>query len=107
MKAVATKYKHDKATLLDHIVDPSRTIDPPYVAHALELKDGRILAGVLVEKTAAAVVIKDAQGKTIHVANADIERTAQQARSLMPDLLLRDLTAQQAADLLEFLATLR
>jgi uncharacterized repeat protein (TIGR03806 family) len=107
LKAAAAKYKYDKAALLDHIVDPSRTIDPPYVAHALALKDGRILTGVLVERTAEAVVIKDAQGKTIRVASADVERTAQQAQSLMPDLLLRDLTAQQAADLLEFLASLR
>ena len=30
-----------------------------------------------------------------------------QSRSLMPELLLRDLTAQQVADLLEFMASLR
>jgi hypothetical protein len=36
-----------------------------------------------------------------------VEQLVPQSRSLMPELLLRDLTAQQVADLLEFMATLR
>ncbi len=59
------------------------------------------------EKTSDEVVLKDAQGKTIQVPSAEIERLVPQSRSLMPELLLRDLTAQQVADLLEFLASLR
>ncbi len=47
------------------------------------------------------------QGKTIKVPSAEIEQLVPQSRSLMPELLLRDLTAQQVADLLEFLTTLR
>jgi hypothetical protein len=53
------------------------------------------------------VVLKDAQGKTIKVPSAEVERLVPQSRSLMPELLLRDLTVQQVADLLEFLASLR
>lgn len=52
-------------------------------------------------------MLKDAQGKTIKVPSADIDRLVPQPRSLMPELLLRDLTTQQVADLLEFLASLR
>ena len=37
----------------------------------------------------------------------EIDQFVPQSRSLMPELLLRDLTAQQVADLLEFLASLR
>ena len=48
-------------------------------------------------------MLKDAQGKTIRVPSAEIERLVPQSRSLMPELLLRDLTAQQVADLLEYL----
>ena len=39
-------------------------------------------------------------------AGQDGQLVAQQ-KSLMPELLLRDLTAEQAADLLEFLASLK
>jgi hypothetical protein len=36
-----------------------------------------------------------------------VERFVPQPKSLMPELLLRDLTAEQAADLLEFLSGLK
>ncbi len=102
---VGTKY--DRAAMLDQILEPSRTIEPQYVSYLLEMKDGRVLSGLIVEKTAREVVLKDSQGKTVHIPGGDVERTVPQARSLMPELLLRDLTAQQVADLLEYLNTLR
>jgi hypothetical protein len=61
-------------------------------------------SGVLVSRTDREVVLKDAKNETVRVPTAEVERLAPQSRSLMPDGLLRDLTAQQAADLLEFLA---
>jgi uncharacterized repeat protein (TIGR03806 family) len=102
---ISTKY--NKPALLDQILEPSKTIEPQYTMYLLETKDGRVLNGLAVERTKDAVVLKDAQGKTTKVASADIDRLVPQPRSLMPELLLRDLTAQQVADLLEFLATLR
>ena len=38
---------------------------------------------------------------------AKVEKLAAQKTSIMPEQLLRDLTAEQAADLLEFLASLK
>jgi putative heme-binding domain-containing protein len=73
----------------------------------METKDGRALSGLVVEKTDGAVALKDAQGKTVRVPTTEVEQLVPQSRSLMPELLLRDLTAQQVADLLEFLTTLR
>jgi hypothetical protein len=43
----------------------------------------------------------------VRVPSAKVERLAPQPKSLMPELLLRDLTAEQAADLLEFLSGLK
>jgi uncharacterized repeat protein (TIGR03806 family) len=105
LSKIGTKYP--KTTLLDQILEPSKTIDPQYVAHLLETKDGRALTGLVAEKTNRAVILKDAQGKTIQIPLADVEQLVPQSRSLMPELLLRDLTAQEVADLLEFLMTLR
>jgi putative heme-binding domain-containing protein len=102
---IGTKYT--KPVLLEQILEPSKTIDPAYVAQVVETKDGRVMSGLVVEKTSQAVVLKDAQGKSVRVPRTDIEQMVPQARSLMPELLLRDLTAQQVADLLEFLATMR
>jgi putative heme-binding domain-containing protein len=99
--------KYDRAALLEQILEPSKTIDPQYIAYLLETKDGRVSTGLVVEKSAREVVLKDAQGKTVRVPGAEVKQLVPQSRSLMPELLLRDLTAQQVADLLEFLTTLR
>jgi uncharacterized repeat protein (TIGR03806 family) len=102
LSKIGTKY--DKAALLEHIVEPSKTIEPQYVSYLAETKDGQVVTGVVAERTDEAVVLKDAQGKTVKIPRNQLEQLAPQARSLMPELLLRDLTAQQAADLLEFLS---
>ncbi len=99
--------KYGKAVLLEQILEPSKTIDPQYVAYLVETKDGRVLTGLVAERNGQVVVLKDNQGKTVRVPAGDVERLVPQSRSLMPDLLLRDLTAQQVADLLEFLATMK
>jgi putative heme-binding domain-containing protein len=99
--------KYNRAALLEQILEPSKTIDPQFVAHLLETKDGRVVTGLVVEKSARAVTLKDAQGKTVRVPGSEVEQLVPQSRSLMPELLLRDLTAQQVADLLEYLTTLR
>ena len=52
-------------------------------------------------------MLKDLQNRTIRVPAGQVERMIRSDRSMMPDLLLRDLTAQQAADLLDFLASLK
>jgi hypothetical protein len=60
-----------------------------------------------VRKSDAEVVLKKADGKEVAIPAAEVERSVPQQKSLMPDLLLRDMTLQQAADLLEFLANLK
>ena len=63
--------------------------------------------GLLVSKDAAKVVLKDATNKRIEVPAGDVEVLAPQQKSLMPELLLRDLTAEQVADLTAFLSSLK
>ena len=66
-----------------------------------------MLVGLLVDKTEKEVVIRDALNKEHRIAVADIDVIAPQRQSLMPELLLRDMTPLEVADLLEFLAAQR
>ncbi len=59
------------------------------------------------KKNGQEVVLKDAQNQVIRIAPEQIERLVPQKLSLMPDLLLRDMTAQQTADLLAYLSSLK
>ncbi|HZY90102.1 MAG TPA: hypothetical protein VFE78_35095, partial [Gemmataceae bacterium] len=99
--------KFNRAQLLESILEPSKVIDPPYVAYLIETTDGKVLTGVVASKSAKEVVLRDAEAKEIRIPAAKVAKMEPQKKSLMPDLLLRDLTAEQAADLLEFLASLK
>ena len=99
--------KNNPTQLLESILEPSRKIDPKFVAQLVETTDGRVLSGLLVSKTDKEWVLKDAQNKLIRLASRDIEFAAPQRKSLMPELLLRDMSAQEVADLLTFLASLK
>ena len=97
--------KYTKPEILKHILQPSLLIESPYRTYLLETKSGRIVSGLIAEKTDREVVLKDAKGRLTRVPASDVADLVPSPKSMMPDLLLRDLTAQQAADLLEFLAT--
>ena len=99
--------KYPRGQLLQHILEPSRFMEPKYVPYLLETTGGRILTGLVESQTDEAVVLKDAQNKTHRVPRKDVELLVRQRRSLMPDLLLRDMTPQDVADLLLFLSELK
>ena len=99
--------KFDRPTLLRQILEPSLVIDPRYVPQVLETRAGLVHSGLLVERSAREVILQDSKHETIRVPLADVESLTPQAKSLMPDALLRDLTAQEAADLLDYLGSLK
>jgi uncharacterized repeat protein (TIGR03806 family) len=99
--------KYPRAELLRHLVEPSLFIDPKFASFVVETKSGQVFTGLLASKSEKELVLKDATGKATRVPADQVEQTILQPRSLMPALLLRDLTAQQAADLLEYMGTLR
>lgn len=99
--------KYNRAQLLESILEPSKLIDPKYVTHLVETKDGQVLSGLLIERNANEVVLKDAQNKVFRLPASSVEHLVTQQQSLMPELLLRDMTAQQVADLLEYLGSLK
>ena len=105
LKQIGKKY--DRARLLESILEPSKVIDPKFVTYLIETKEGQIHTGLLIEKNERETVLKDAQGKLIRISAGNVEFTAPQQKSLMPELLLRDMTAEQVADLLSFLESLK
>lgn len=99
--------KLTRAQILESLLEPSKFIEPKFVTYLAETTDGQILTGLLLNKDEKEVVLKDAQDKLVRIPSGQIEQLVPQRQSLMPDLLYRDLTAQQLADLLEFLSSMR
>ena len=61
----------------------------------------------MARKSDKEVVLKDAKNQETVIPADEVEELIAQRKSLMPELLLKDMTAQQVADLLAFLASLK
>ncbi len=99
--------KYERKALLETIVQPSKAIAPEFIPYLLETKNGQVYAGFLVERTADHVVLKDVKSQLVRVETAEVEALLPQQKSLMPELVLSEVTAQDAADLLAFLSSLK
>ena len=93
----------NREEILTSILDPSRQIDAKYAHYVIETVDGRVLGGVLKEKTPQRLVLINAQGEEVIIATQNVDFLERQDKSMMPDLQVRDMTAQQVADLLAFI----
>lgn len=91
--------------LLESMLEPSRRVEPQFTTYLVKTTDGRTLTGLLVKRDAKQLILRDDKNKDIVLAAADVESAQPSRLSLMPDALVAGLTPQEAADLLEFLAT--
>jgi putative heme-binding domain-containing protein len=98
--------KNTRAQLLESILEPSKKNDPKYVASILQTKSGEVLSGIVVSKTETELVLRDADKET-RIQMSRVARIVPQEKSLMPEGLLQHLTAQEAADLIAYLESLR
>ena len=81
-------------------------MDPKHAGYTIQLKNGDVVSAVILSLTEKEIVLRDVEKET-RLAVADVQRMAAQQASLMPDGLFQHLTAQEAADLLSYLESLR
>jgi putative heme-binding domain-containing protein len=101
---VAAKY--DRRQLLEQIVEPSKTIAEGFVGYTVRTADGDAFSGLKVSQDDKEIVLRDATGELVHIELSRVKGgVAPQAGSIMPEGLLENLEPQQAADLMEFVAS--
>jgi putative membrane-bound dehydrogenase-like protein len=93
--------------LLSQVLEPNREVDPRYLAYSVELRDGRLLLGVLAGENANAVILRTATGESVTLNREEIEAIRSTSKSLMPENLENELSPQQAADLFAWVQSLR
>lgn len=97
--------KYNRAQLLEQILLPSKIIAPEFKSTTLTLRDDIEFTGFIVKRTASEVVLRDETLAEHTVKMSDVKDSRESALSAMPEGLLAPLTAQEAADVLEFLFT--
>ncbi len=90
--------------LLSNVVDPSAVVSKDFLMSVLALEDGRVVNGIVVAETEAALTVQTAQTRQV-VARDEIEERAPSKLSLMPDGLLQPLGAAEIADLFSYLTS--
>jgi putative membrane-bound dehydrogenase-like protein len=92
--------------LLENIVEPSATVAGDYRVATIAFTDGRILNGIVGNKTGQVLTIQTA-GERLSVDRADVEQIKDSSLSLMPEGLLDTLSEGDASDLIAYLMSPR
>jgi putative membrane-bound dehydrogenase-like protein len=88
--------------ILKNILYPSLVIAPNFVQYVVETRDGQVLNGIIVEASSAALTLRRAGAEDAKLLRKDIRNLASSPVSLMPEDLLKGMSLQDVADLLQF-----
>jgi putative heme-binding domain-containing protein len=99
--------KLDRTHLIESILDPSAQVLEGYRSTTVQLKDGRVLRGIVSGETPAGFTLTDAENRKVRVRATDVEARKVDATSLMPAGLAATLSPAEFTDLIAYLETLR
>ena len=99
--------KLSKEALFISILDPSAGISHNYETYLIELVSGNILSGIVVSQTDERLLLKTKEAIEKSVKKEDIELMKKSEVSLMPADLVKTISKQQLADIVEYLSTLK
>jgi putative heme-binding domain-containing protein len=97
--------EYSKTDVLDHILNPSKKIDPKYQSKIITLNSGKVVTGLVIEDTPQNLKVVDnplAPDKAVVISRSDIEEVAASDISIMPKGVLNKLTREEIFDLLAF-----
>ncbi len=101
---ITKRYKREE--LIESIVQPSRRIAQGFDTWAIAMESGQVHTGFIVLESAETVTLRDTTGIARDLIQDDIEDRVRQEISVMPAGVVGNLTPEQLADLLAWLATL-
>jgi len=88
--------------LLENIVDPSAVVTADFRMSILDLKDGRVLNGLIAAQTERTLTVRT-MTESLTVERGEIANIRESTLSLMPEGLLEGMAPEQARDLIAYL----
>ena len=92
--------------LIDSIFEPNKKIKEGYHLTTIQTKDGRVITGRVLRKSAAAVDVLDPIGQVIAIPRKDVKSETIVPTSVMPPGLTASLRRDEVVDLIRFLSEL-
>jgi putative membrane-bound dehydrogenase-like protein len=94
----------EKRALLTDILDPNRAVAPQYQVYLVKIPNARDpVSGIIAAETPTSITLRRANAEETVVLRRDILEIKAYTASLMPEGIEANVTAQNFADLLEFL----
>jgi len=91
-------------SLLVAILDPNRAVEPRFFEYEIETEEGRLLTGLILSESESHVVLATGDGKQHTMPRRQIAALRTSGRSLMPEGLEKEISPQQLADLMAYVA---
>ena len=99
-----TTFKRDDVQhILTNVINPSAEIREGFEAIVVITTDGRTVTGFRADQDARVLVVRGIDGQNITISRDNIEEIVPQKKSLMPEGLLNNLTADQVRNLFTYL----
>ncbi|WP_397569863.1 PVC-type heme-binding CxxCH protein [Schlesneria sp. T3-172] len=99
--------RYQRPELAESILKPSAKLAQGYESYQFVTVDGRTFAGFVVSERADATIIREADGRRRELKKGDVEERLLLKVSAMPEGIVANLTAEQFADLIEYLCSLK
>jgi putative membrane-bound dehydrogenase-like protein len=96
--------RRDLDYVLTNVVDPNAIIGKDYLAHRIQMADGRVLTAIIKSQTDKTMTIITAN-ETITIPKSDVEKMQESKESLMPEKLLEPLSEHELRSLVKYLAS--
>ena len=94
--------RHDLGYLLENMIDPNAVVKGDWRMSLVELVDGRVLSGVVVEDRERTLTLQSPTERVV-ISRADIEKLTPTDRSPMPEGILDQLSPADIRDLVGYL----
>jgi len=99
--------EYSRLDILDHILNPSKKIEPKYQSSVIVLSSGKVVTGLVVEDAGGELKVLDnpaAPDRLVAVKKSEIEERSGSEVSIMPKGVLNKLTREEILDLLAWVA---
>ena len=99
--------KLSREAFFESILYPSAAISHNYDYYAVALESGNIVTGIITSQTAESITLKASDALVRTFKRSDISAIKKQNISIMPADLQKEMSAQDLADVVAYLTTLK
>ncbi|MDA1067283.1 MAG: c-type cytochrome [Verrucomicrobia bacterium] len=91
--------------VLENVLAPNAIVSKDYLVNIFNLKDGRVISGMIQKESPEAIAVAMPGGTTMEFSPSQVMDRTQLNQSLMPAGLFNALTIEQVSDLIAYLAS--